>query len=48
MRTISPLSSIYYTSSRPLHYIITQVEGVVPGINKMAEDEQLRASFVDE
>ncbi len=28
--------------------IITQVEGVVPAINKMAEDEHLRARFVDE
>ena len=28
--------------------IITQVEGVVPAINKMAEDERLRTSFVDE
>ncbi|MGZ8160703.1 MAG: UvrD-helicase domain-containing protein, partial [Methylobacter sp.] len=28
--------------------IIAQVEGVVPAINKMAEDEQLRASFVDQ
>ncbi|NOR69902.1 MAG: AAA family ATPase [Methylomarinum sp.] len=28
--------------------IITQVEGTVPAINKMAEDEHLRARFVDE
>jgi len=28
--------------------IITHVEGVVPAINKMAEDEHLRARFVDE
>lgn len=28
--------------------IIAGVEGVMPTINKMAEDEQLRASFVDE
>jgi len=28
--------------------IITQVEGVVPAINKMAEDGHLRARFVDE
>lgn len=28
--------------------IITQVEGVVPAINKMAENDQLRARFVDE
>jgi len=29
-------------------HIITQVEGVVPAINKMAEDERLRTHFVDE
>ena len=29
-------------------HIITKVEGVVPSINKMAEDERLRAHFVDE
>ncbi|MDO9270177.1 MAG: UvrD-helicase domain-containing protein [Methylobacter sp.] len=29
-------------------HIITQVEGVVPAINKMAEDERLRIRFVDE
>lgn len=29
-------------------HIIAQVEGVVPAINKMAEDERLRAHFVDE
>jgi len=29
-------------------HIITQVEGVVPAINKMAEDERLRIHFVDE
>ena len=29
-------------------HIITQVEGVVPSINKMAEDERLRVHFVDE
>lgn len=28
--------------------IITQVEGIVPAINKMAEDEHLRARFVDQ
>ncbi|BCG62539.1 MAG: DNA helicase IV [Methyloprofundus sp.] len=28
-------------------HIITQVEGVVPAINKMAEDGRLRAQFVD-
>ncbi|NOR71449.1 MAG: AAA family ATPase, partial [Methylomarinum sp.] len=28
--------------------IITQVEGAVPAINKMAEDDHLRARFVDE
>ncbi|MDD5411586.1 MAG: UvrD-helicase domain-containing protein [Methylobacter sp.] len=29
-------------------HIITRVEGVVPAINKMAEDERLRIHFVDE
>ncbi len=29
-------------------HIITRVEGVVPSINKMAEDQRLRAHFVDE
>jgi len=28
--------------------IITQVEGVVPAINKMAEDERLKTKFIDE
>ena len=29
-------------------HIITRVEGVVPSINKMAEDQRLRAHFVDQ
>lgn len=29
-------------------YIISQVEGVVPAINKMAEDDALRAAFVEQ